>query len=65
MNNALSAGDVFKSNSKKVTKKIVIVIETNYADFTLHHVFNDIYSIMSTIEIYRKKPHENEMLFVD
>ena len=50
---------------KKVTKKIVIVIETNYADFTLHHVFNDIFSIMSTIEIYRKKPHENEMLFVD
>ena len=40
---------------KKVTKKIVIVIETNYADFTLQHVFNDIFSIMSTIEIYRKK----------
>ena len=65
MNNALSAGDVLKSNSKKNLKKIVIVIETNYADFTLHHVFNDIFSIMSTIEIYRKKPHENEMLFVD
>ena len=43
----------------------MIVIETNYADFTLHHVFNDIFSIMSTLDIYRKKPHENEMLFVD